>query len=45
MHKEWGKGVVEAYEGGRITVLFDDAGRKTLALAAVVENSLLEPAA
>ncbi|HWR52893.1 MAG TPA: RecQ family ATP-dependent DNA helicase, partial [Bryobacteraceae bacterium] len=45
IHKEWGKGVVEGYEGGRITVLFDDAGRKTLALSAVQENSLLKPAA
>ncbi len=45
IHKEWGKGVVEGYGGGHITVLFDDAGRKTLALAAVLENSLLEPAA
>lgn len=45
VHKEWGKGVVEAYEGGKMTVLFDEQGRKTLSVQAVVENNLLESAA
>ncbi len=44
MHKEWGKGLVEEYDRDRITILFDDVGRKTLAMSAVVENSLLERA-
>ncbi|HZU24996.1 MAG TPA: ATP-dependent DNA helicase RecQ [Bryobacteraceae bacterium] len=45
VHSEWGKGVVENYEGDKIIVLFDDVGRKTLSLAAVLENKLLDRAA
>ncbi len=41
-HRQWGSGTVMSYEGDRITVLFDEVGYKTLALAAVEENSLLE---
>jgi ATP-dependent DNA helicase RecQ len=40
-HTEWGNGVVMRVEEDRITVLFDDVGYKTLALAAVLENGLL----
>jgi len=45
IHKEWGKGVVEGYEADKITVLFDDVGRKTLATALVVERGLLDAVA
>jgi ATP-dependent DNA helicase RecQ len=45
VHKEWGKGVVESYDAGRIQVLFDEVGRKTLSLDAVLEHNLLERAA
>jgi ATP-dependent DNA helicase RecQ len=46
-HKEWGRGVVEANDSDKITVLFDEpeVGRKTLALALVKERQLLEPVA
>ncbi|MCZ2858926.1 RecQ family ATP-dependent DNA helicase [Blastococcus sp. VKM Ac-2987] len=40
-HSEWGNGVVMRVEDDRITVLFDEVGYKTLALAAVVGNDLL----
>ena len=47
MHKEWGKGMVERYENGKVEVLFDDPaiGRKSLFVEAVLERKLLEPAA
>jgi ATP-dependent DNA helicase RecQ len=45
VHKEWGKGVVEGYDTGKITVLFDDVGRKTLSVEAVLRGGLLEQAA
>ena len=40
-HTEWGNGVVMRVEDDRITVLFDEVGYKTLALAAVLANDLL----
>ncbi|PXY33176.1 recombinase RecQ [Prauserella coralliicola] len=40
-HPEWGAGNVVAQEADRITVLFDDAGYRTLSLAAVREHGLL----
>ena len=40
-HTEWGAGVVMRVEDDRITVLFDEVGYKTLALAAVLEHDLL----
>jgi ATP-dependent DNA helicase RecQ len=40
-HSEWGAGVVMRVEDDRITVLFDEVGYKTLALAAVTEHDLL----
>jgi ATP-dependent DNA helicase RecQ len=45
VHKEWGKGVVEEYEADKITILFDDVGRKTLSVQAVIQGGLLEQAA
>jgi ATP-dependent DNA helicase RecQ len=42
-HPEWGPGVVMSSEQDRITVLFDQVGYKTLALAAVEYNNLLTP--
>ena len=44
-HPEWGDGVVMSTEPDRVTVLFAEHGYKTLALAAVRENDLLEPVA
>lgn len=43
-HRKWGKGVVESYEGGHVTVLFDAVGRKRLSVEAVLRNNLLEAA-
>ena len=40
-HAEWGRGVVMAYEGDRVTVLFDAAGYRSLHLQTVVEKGLL----
>ena len=42
-HPEWGPGVVMSSEQDRITILFDQVGYKTLALAAVERNNLLTP--
>ena len=42
-HTEWGHGVVMSVEQDRLTVLFDEVGYKTLALAAVQKQGLLEP--
>jgi ATP-dependent DNA helicase RecQ len=44
-HPEWGDGVVMSTEPDRVTVLFAEHGYRTLALAAVRENDLLEPVA
>jgi hypothetical protein len=52
-HAEWGEGDVQRYEasgtageaGGRIVVLFDDVGYKTLSLEVVRDRGLLAPAA
>jgi ATP-dependent DNA helicase RecQ len=41
-HAEWGPGVVMRVEDDRVVVLFDEVGYKTLALAAVVDNDLLQ---
>jgi ATP-dependent DNA helicase RecQ len=43
-HEEWGEGVVQRYDDDTLVVLFDDVGYKTLALAVVVERSLLRAA-
>jgi ATP-dependent DNA helicase RecQ len=45
-HTEWGTGMVLSYDEGRMTVLFDDVGYKTLSVQVVSEQSLLtaEPA-
>ncbi len=40
-HAEWGQGAVMRYEEDKMTVLFDEAGYKTLAVAVVVKNALL----
>jgi ATP-dependent DNA helicase RecQ len=43
-HPQWGEGVVMSTESDRVTVLFTEHGYKTLALDAVRENDLLQPA-
>jgi ATP-dependent DNA helicase RecQ len=40
-HREWGRGTVMSHEPDRLTVLFDEVGYRTLALAAVRDNDLL----
>jgi ATP-dependent DNA helicase RecQ len=40
-HKDFGAGVVMSYEDDRVTVLFEEAGYRTLMLAAVKESGLL----
>ena len=42
-HKEWGRGLVQGLEGDKITILFDEGGKKTLSLTAVRERDLLQP--
>jgi ATP-dependent DNA helicase RecQ len=42
-HAEWGSGVVQQYEPGRVVVLFDEVGFRTLALDIVCERDLLTP--
>src|SRR3954470_17346381 len=44
-HGEWGAGTVAQVEGGQITVVFDDAGYKTLDAGLVADRALLEPLA
>lgn len=43
-HGEWGLGVVQRYGEDQMTVLFEDAGYKTLGVDLVVERGLLEAA-
>jgi ATP-dependent DNA helicase RecQ len=43
-HPKWGEGVVMSTESDRVTVLFAEHGYKTLALDAVRERGLLQPA-
>jgi ATP-dependent DNA helicase RecQ len=42
-HAEWGPGVVQRYGEGRMTVLFEDQGYRTLGVDLVEERGLLEP--
>jgi ATP-dependent DNA helicase RecQ len=44
VHATFGAGEVVTYEGGTITVLFDDAGYRNLSVDLVRENQLLTPA-
>jgi ATP-dependent DNA helicase RecQ len=43
-HAEWGHGVVMSVETGRLTVLFDEVGYKTLSRELVEAEGLLTPA-
>jgi ATP-dependent DNA helicase RecQ len=43
-HHEWGRGVVLADEGDRITVFFDEVGYKELLNSAVLKHHILLPA-
>jgi ATP-dependent DNA helicase RecQ len=42
-HASFGDGVVEGVEGRRLTVLFDEAGYRTLAADVAGREGLLEP--
>jgi ATP-dependent DNA helicase RecQ len=43
-HAVWGPGTVLGYTDGRMTVLFEQAGYKTLSVAVVLKGGLLSPA-
>ena len=43
-HAQWGRGVVTEVEQDRVTVLFDDAGYRTLSLETVRDKGLLQRA-
>ena len=43
-HVTWGPGQVMGYEGGTVTVFFESAGYKTLALELIAAGGLLTPA-
>ena len=43
-HPKWGEGTVVRYERDRMTIIFDEAGYRTLAIAVVMEQDLLAPA-
>ncbi|MGE5596815.1 MAG: RecQ family ATP-dependent DNA helicase, partial [Hyphomicrobiales bacterium] len=43
-HREFGAGTVVRYEPGRVVVLFDDSGYRTLKLELVLQDALLAPA-
>ena len=42
VHPEWGPGSVQRYDEGRVVVLFDSVGYKTLGVSIVAERGLLE---
>jgi ATP-dependent DNA helicase RecQ len=44
VHAEWGTGDVQRYEEGRVIVLFETVGYRTLDLGLVAEGGLLKPA-
>jgi ATP-dependent DNA helicase RecQ len=44
VHVAWGEGVVQSADPNSLTVLFDAAGYKTLAVATIQERGLLKPA-
>jgi len=43
-HATWGQGMVLRYEEDRMVVLFDEVGYKTLSVAVVERQGLLDPA-
>ena len=43
IHAEWGKGLVQRYDGDRLVALFDTVGYKTLSVELVEERDLLRP--
>jgi ATP-dependent DNA helicase RecQ len=43
VHKIWGEGEVVRYEGDTMTVLFHDAGYRTLSIELVAQEGLLRP--
>jgi ATP-dependent DNA helicase RecQ len=42
-HRAWGEGDVVRYEQGKVVVLFEEAGYRTLDLGLVLEEDLLQP--
>lgn len=43
-HGSWGAGMVRRYEGGKVTVLFEHVGYKSLDAGFAVARGLLAPA-
>lgn len=43
VHPSWGEGMVMRYEGGKIVILFDQVGYKTLDIELATQQHLLEP--
>ncbi len=44
VHEKWGEGLIQRYEGGKMVILFDEVGYKTLGIELVIEHGLLEVA-
>ena len=44
VHESWGEGLVQRHEGGKVTVLFDQVGYKSLDADYAVAQGLLAPA-
>ena len=44
LHSAWGEATVQRYEAGKIVLLFDTVGYKSLDIALAVERGLLSPA-
>ncbi len=44
VHKEWGEGLIQRYEGDKMVVLFDEVGYKTLVVELVKGRDLLDVA-
>jgi ATP-dependent DNA helicase RecQ len=43
-HADWGKGVVQRYDGDRVVILFEAVGYRTLSVELVTERGLLDTA-
>ncbi|HEY9667831.1 MAG TPA: ATP-dependent DNA helicase RecQ [Coleofasciculaceae cyanobacterium] len=43
VHQSWGEGMVMRYEGGKIVILFDEVGYKTLDVEFVIQRHMLKP--
>jgi ATP-dependent DNA helicase RecQ len=44
VHRQFGRGVVQGYDGDKVTVIFENGGSRVLLLSFVMERSLLDRA-